>query len=56
MERTNHQVQIIILEHAPKETWANIDNIEYQEWRGTDKDGLYSDDFKALLPKEWFWI
>lgn len=56
MERTNNQVQIIILEHAPKETWANIDNIEYQEWRGTDKDGVYSDDFKALLPKEWFFI
>jgi len=56
MERTNNQIQIIILEHAPKETWTGIKHIKYQEWRGIEKDGVYSNDYKALLPKEWFLI
>lgn len=56
MERTNNQIQIIILEHAPKETWTNINHIKYQEWRGTEKEGVFSNDYKALLPKEWFLI
>lgn len=56
MERTNNEIQIIILEHAPKSTWENIDekNVNLvDEWRGTYKDGTYSEDYKALLPKEW---
>jgi len=56
MERTNNQIQIIILEHAPKETWSGIKHIKYKEWRGIEKDGTFSSDYKALLPKEWFLI
>ncbi|WP_394345038.1 hypothetical protein [Chryseobacterium rhizoplanae] len=56
MDRTNNEIQIIILEHAPKETWTNIKHIQYKEWRGTEKDGVFSEDYNALLPKEWFLI
>jgi hypothetical protein len=54
MNRTNNQIQIIILEHAPKDTWKNIENIKLvEEWRGKDDDGIYSEDYNALIPKEW---
>jgi hypothetical protein len=54
MSRTNNQIQIIILEHAPKDTWKNIENIKLvEEWRGKDDDGIYSEDYNALIPKEW---
>jgi hypothetical protein len=56
MERTNNEVQIIILEHAPISTWIGIDS-KYinlvEEWRGKEEDGVYSDDYNALLQKEW---
>lgn len=54
MTRTNCEVQIIILEHAPKDTWKDIKNVKLvEEWRGKDEDGIYSDDYNALIPKEW---
>lgn len=54
MNRTNNEIQIIILEHAPKDTWKKIENIKLvEEWRGKDDDGIYSEDYNALIPKEW---
>jgi len=54
MNRTNKEIQIIILEHAPKDTWKKIENINLvEEWRGKDDDGIYSEDYNALIPKEW---
>ena len=54
MERTNNEIQIIILEHAPQETWSGINNINLvDEWRGKENDGNYSEDYKALIPKSW---
>lgn len=56
MERTNNEIQIIILEHAPVSTWKGIDlkhiNL-VEEWRGKEEDGYYSDDYNALIQKEW---
>lgn len=56
IERTNNEVQIIILEHAPKSTWNKI-NSKFinlvEEWRGKEEDGDYSEDYNALLKKEW---
>lgn len=56
IERTNNKIQIIILEHAPTSTWKGID-LKYinlvEEWRGKEEDGHYSDDYNALLQKEW---
>lgn len=54
MTRTNNEVQIIILEHASDETWSGISNIhQVEEWRGEEKDGIYDDDYNALIPKDW---
>lgn len=54
MENTNKEVQIIILEHAGESNWSNLENVHLVEkWRGTDKDGYYSDDFNALIQKDW---
>lgn len=52
MERTNFQTQIIILEHAPKDTWKGVEHINLvEEWRGN----LINDDsnFNALIQKDW---
>ncbi len=50
MEKTNFQTQIIILEHAPKETWKGIPNIHLvEEWRGD----INEDDYNALIQKDW---
>jgi hypothetical protein len=50
IERTGFKTQIIILEHAPKETWKDIDNVHLvEEWRGKFGSGNY----KALIPKDW---
>lgn len=55
MERTNNDIQIIILEHAPPDAWEGIENIKLvEEWRGKENNGNYSEDFKALIPSEWF--
>ena len=52
MERTNNQVQIIILEHAPTSTWQNTKDIHLvEEWRGELSDPKSK--FNALIPKEW---
>jgi len=52
MERTNFQTQLIILEHAPKSTWKDIEHIHLvEEWRG-EKDDEESN-YNALIPKEW---
>jgi Protein of unknown function (DUF3732). len=52
MERTDHQTQIIILEHAPESTWSGIPNIHLvAEWRSyEDAEGLK---FDALIPIDW---
>lgn len=53
MSRTQNQAQIIILEHAPTSTWKNLDNVHLvAEWRGN----INSDNFDALIPKDWFTI
>jgi hypothetical protein len=52
MERTNMQVQIIILEHAPVSSWKNTKDIHLvEEWRGFSNDP--KSNFNALIPKEW---
>lgn len=53
MERTNFKTQIIILEHAPKETWKDIENIHLvEEWRGNINDE--NSNYNALIQKDWF--
>lgn len=56
MERTNNEIQIIILEHAPINTWKGIDS-KYinlvEQWRGKEEEGTYSEDYNALIQKEW---
>ncbi len=53
MKNTNNDVQVIILEHAGKNNWNDLPNINLVEtWRGSDKDG-YSADFNALIQKDW---
>lgn len=50
MERTQNQIQVIILEHASEKIWEGISNIKLiQDWRGEENSGEY----KALIPKEW---
>jgi hypothetical protein len=50
MERTQNQIQIIILEHASEKIWEGISNIKLvQDWRGEEN----TEEYKALLPKEW---
>jgi len=52
MERTNFQTQIIILEHAPIETWQGVDNIHLvEEWRGDIND--ISSNYNALIQRDW---
>ncbi|WP_395063913.1 DUF3732 domain-containing protein [Flavobacterium sp.] len=57
IQRTNNEIQIIILEHAPQSTWKEIDSKFInlvEEWRGKEEeDGSYSKDYNALLQKEW---
>lgn len=50
MTRTQHQTQIIILEHAPTSTWKDLSNVHLvAEWRGD----INSDNYDALIPKDW---
>ena len=54
INNTSGEVQIIILEHAGESNWAGLENVHLvDKWRGSDKDGIYSKDFKALIPKNW---
>jgi hypothetical protein len=54
MDNTSNDVQIIILEHAGESNWANLENIHLVEkWRGSNKNEIYSDDFNALIQKDW---
>ncbi len=47
---TDHNTQIIILEHAGQKTWEGLTNIHLvEEWRG--KPGEY--DYNALINEEW---
>ncbi|KEI92417.1 DUF3732 domain-containing protein [Clostridium botulinum] len=49
IKKTKGCLQIIITDHAPKETWSNIDNIHLvEEWR--EKNGIK----QKLIPREWF--
>jgi len=51
MERTNSNTQIIILEHAPEQTWKDIKHIHLvEEWRGQIDDTNYN----ALIQRDWF--
>ena len=50
VKRTNGEIQIIILEHAPTSTWQGVENVYLvEEWRG--KEG--EEEYKALIPLEW---
>lgn len=55
MERTNHEVQVIILEHADTDMWQGLEkDINLVEnWRGTEENGKFSEDYNALIQKEW---
>jgi hypothetical protein len=54
IDNTSGSIQVIILEHAGEGNWKGLDNIHLVDtWRGSDKDGIFSKDFKALIPKEW---
>lgn len=54
VERTNNEVQVIILEHADKESWSGVENIHLVEnWRGKEEDGVFSEDYNALIRKDW---
>jgi len=54
MERTNHEIQIIILEHASADSWDGLKNVDLvEEWRGEEDGGIYTSDYKALLLPEW---
>ena len=52
LKNTENKAQLILLEHVPKDMWADI-NSEYinlvEEWRGTEG----TTDFTALIPQEW---
>jgi len=51
IKRTQFQTQIIILEHAPKETWGDDEHIHLvEDWRGN----IETNDYNALLPVDWF--
>ncbi|MEL1243251.1 DUF3732 domain-containing protein [Flavobacterium sp. DGU11] len=51
MERTNNNIQIIILEHAPSSVWKDIEHInKVEEWRGKFES---DDSYNALLQKDW---
>lgn len=54
MERTNHEIQIIILEHASADSWDGLKNVDLvEDWRGEEEGGIYTSDYKALLMPEW---
>lgn len=56
MERTNYEIQIIILEHASEATWSGIENVKLvEEWRGNhnEDEGTFTPDYNALIKKEW---
>lgn len=51
MVKTEFQTQIIILEHAPKSTWKDVEHIHLvAEWRGK---GTSDSAFDALIQKDW---
>jgi hypothetical protein len=48
---TDARTQIIVLEHAPKSVWQNLENVELvEDWKGESLDDPY---YNALIPKEW---
>ena len=52
LKNTNNEVQLILLEHVPKEMWSDIDSNYInlvEEWRGTEG----TDAFLALIPQNW---
>lgn len=45
MEKTKHQMQIIVLEHADESAWEGVSNMHLvEEWRGENN---------KLIPNEW---
>jgi len=51
VERTQFQTQLIILEHAPQNTWENDINMHLvEDWRGN----IETNDYNALIPIDWF--
>ncbi|WP_417609305.1 DUF3732 domain-containing protein [Owenweeksia hongkongensis] len=55
MERTNHEVQVIILEHADTDMWQGLEkDINLVEnWRGNEENEGFSNDYNALIQKDW---
>ncbi|RYM34761.1 DUF3732 domain-containing protein [Brumimicrobium glaciale] len=55
MERTNHEVQVIILEHANMDMWQGLEKDIHlvENWRGKEEAGNFTDDYNALIQKDW---
>jgi hypothetical protein len=55
MERTNHEIQVIILEHANTDMWQGLEkDINLVEnWRGQEENGVFTEDYNALIQKDW---
>ena len=55
MERTNHEIQVIILEHANSDMWQGLEKDIYlvENWRGKEDNGNFTDDYIALIQKDW---
>lgn len=55
MDRTNHEIQVIILEHADSDMWQGLEkDINLVEnWRGKEDNGNFTDDYNALIQKDW---
>jgi hypothetical protein len=52
VDRTGGKTQIIILEHAPENTWKDLQHINFVDsWRGDLEENVRT--YKALLLKEW---
>ena len=55
MERTNHEVQVIILEHADTDMWQGLEKDIHlvENWRGKEENGKFTDDYNALIQQDW---
>jgi hypothetical protein len=55
MERTNHEIQVIILEHANSDMWQGLEKYInlVENWRGKEDNGNFTDDYNALIQKDW---
>lgn len=55
MERTNHEVQVIILEHADTDMWQGLEKDIHlvENWRGKEENGEFTEDYNALIQQDW---